>query len=382
MARKRSSDAYRKLTGILIVLFVLAVVAGTGYVLLDQSVQQQAAENAARAEEENELLQAQYRQAKAEEQAREAEGSIVEYPQPKAQGWDIVDLTNYPLTNTRPQEADRMELITSGMLLVNRWHAVPSDLASAEFLVVHSADKTIPTAGNKVRLLSPAITALGEMLAAAKADGMEYYNVQEGYRTRETQEQYYNKEAERLSDSYTGDMLVERIVTHSNISVPGTSEYESGLAFNMSRYHKDDSAIMDKKFNELPQSDWMVEHSWEYGIIFRFPVQGYPNATVTDKSYKTGQKAGLDIYRYVGKPNAAVMHLMNFCMEEYLEYLAVHPHIAVYEDGVLRYEIVRTEGYYGGSATVNVSRAAQDVIISVDNMEGNGTGGLITAMSY
>ena len=381
MAKKRSSDAYGKLIRILIVLFVLVILCGAGYLLLDQSIKAQDAENAQRAEQENQLLEEQYRQAKAEEEAKAAaQVEAIQWPEPKQEGWDVVDLTGYPLNNTRAYQASRMELLTSGMMLVNRWHAVPTELSQAEFLVVHATDKTIPTAGNSVKLLSPAITGLGEMIAAAKAEGLEHYNVEEGYRARETQEANYNKKAEEFSGSYSGDALTNRVVD-AGVSAPGTSEYESGLAFRMGRYAKGDD-IMNKKFHELPQSDWMLEHSWEYGIIFRFPVQNYPNSTVIDKSYKTGQSSKLSIYRYVGKPNAAVMHIMNFCMEEYIEYLMAHPHIAVYKDGQLKYEIIRQEEYYGGDATVAVSTAAREVIVSVDNIDGNGQGGLIIAMGY
>ena len=66
MAKKRTSDAYRKLTGILIILFVLTALCAAGYVLLDQSIQVQQAEN--------EQLEVQYQQAKQEEQAKEADG--------------------------------------------------------------------------------------------------------------------------------------------------------------------------------------------------------------------------------------------------------------------------------------------------------------------
>ena len=381
MARKRSSDAYGKLVRILIVLFVLALICGAGYMLLDQSIKAQEAESIAQAQRENAALEESYRQAKAEEATQAAQQiEEIEWPTPKAEGWDVVDLSNYPLTNTRTYSATRQELITSGMLLVNRWHAVPDDLAACEFLGVHATDKSIATANSGVVMLSPAIDALGQMLAGAKADGLEHYNVLEGYRTRESQQKMFDKEAARYSDSLTGDALTAKVVS-AGVSAPGTSEYESGLAFNMSRYLKGDD-IMNKKFHELPQSDWMVEHSWEYGIILRFPVQGYPNSTVTDKSYKTGQSIKLDIYRYVGKANAAVMHIMNFCMEEYIEYLIAHPHIAVYLDGQLKYEIIRTEDYAGGDATVNVTRTAQNVAVSVDNMNGSGLGGLIIAMSY
>ena len=381
MAKKRSSDAYGKLVRILIVLFVLAVICGAGYILLDQSIKTQEAENAARAQQENAALEENYRQAKAEEAAQAAQqAEELQWPTPKAEGWDVLDLSTYPLTNTRTYTATRQELITSGMLLVNRWHKVPDDLASAEFLGVHATDKSIATANSNVRLLAPAIDALGKALADAKAAGLEHYNVEEGYRLRETQQQLFDTEAAKYAESFSGDSLIAKVVSEG-YSEPGTSEYESGLAFRMGRYAKGDD-IMNYKFHELPQSDWLLEHSWEYGIIFRFPVQGYPNSTVTDKSYKTGQSAKLSIYRYVGQPNAAVMHIMNFCMEEYIEYLIAHPHIAVYQDGQLKYEIMRIEDYSGGDATVNVSRAARDVSVSVDNMDGQGLGGLIVAMSY
>ena len=383
MAKKRSSDAYGKLVRILIVLFVLAVICGAGYMLLDQSIKAQEAENAARAQQENTVLEENYRQAKAEEDAKAAkarEETAAEWPTPKKEGWDVVDLSNYPVTNTRTYTATRQELISSGMLLVNRWHEVPEDLANCEFLGVHATDKTIATANSTVKLLSPAITALGQMLSAAKDAGLEHYNVEEGYRLRETQQKLFDTEAAKYADHFSGDSLTAKVISEG-YSAPGTSEYESGLAFRMGRYAKGDE-IMNHKFHELPQSDWLLEHSWEYGIIFRFPVQGYPNGTVTDKAYKTGQSAKLSIYRYVGKANAAVMHIMNFCMEEYVEYLIAHPHIAVYEDGELKYEIIRTDDYAGGDATVNVSRAAKEVIVSVDNMQSYGMGGLITAMSF
>ena len=380
MSKKRGADAYGKLVRILIVLFVLTVICGAGYMLLDQSIKAQETENAARAQQENDHLQEAYRQAKAEEQAAVTQEETPAWPTPKQEGWDVIDVSNFPLSNTKTYTATRQELITSGMLLVNRWHSVPDDLAECEFLGVHATDKTIPTDGSKVKLLSPAITALGNMLSAAKAEGLEHYNVEEGYRLRATQQQYYDTAAAKYADSLTGENLINKVVSEG-VSVPGTSEYESGLSFRMGRYLKGDD-IMNYKFHELPQSDWMVEHSWEYGLIFRFPVQGYPNATVTDKSYKTGQSSKLSIYRYVGVPNAAVMHIMNFCMEEYIEYLIAHPHIAVYKDGVLKYEIVRVTDYGGGSATVNVTRSAREVIVSVDNMEGYGMGGLIVAMAY
>ena len=155
MSKKRSTDAYGRLVRILIVLFVLTVICGAGYMLLDQTIKAQQVENAALAQQENNRLQEAYLQAKAEEQAAVEQVEAPEWPTPKQEGWDVLDVSSFPLSNTKTYTASRQELISSGMLLVNRWHAVPDDLASCEFLGVHATDKTIATANSTVKLLLP-----------------------------------------------------------------------------------------------------------------------------------------------------------------------------------------------------------------------------------
>ena len=381
MAKKRSSDAYRKLVRFMIVFFVLAVLCGAGYMLLDQSIKAQEAENAARAKEENDQLTAQYQQAKREEAAQQEKVvEDVRWPEAKKEGWDVIDLSAFPLENAATAAVSRQDLLLGGMVLVNRWHAVPGDMPIDQLVGVHATDRTIPTSSSSVKLYPAAVTALGKMLAAAKEAGLEHYNVEEGFRAAETQQAMYDKMAAKYSGSYTGDNLINKVFSEG-VSYPGTSEYESGFAFNMDRYVKKGSEgdeIMDHKFYELPQSDWLVEHSWEYGVILRFPIQGYPNSTVTDKAYKTGQGLKLNIYRYVGEAHAAVMHALDLCMEEYIEYLMAHPHIAVYENGTLRYEITRVQADDAASSvTVSYSRKAREYTASFDNV-----GGVIVAMAY
>ena len=180
------------------------------------------------------------------------------------------------------------------------------------------------------------------------------------------------------SDKYSGEALIEKVRTAANVNYPGTSEYQSGFSLRMDRYSKTDRELMDKKFADTEQSDWLVANSWQYGYVFRFPVQGYPNSTVTDKSYKTGVSSKLSIYRYVGKGHAAVMHALDMCMEEYIEYLMKHPHIAVYEDGVLKYEITRMAGgTTAADVQVNVTLSAAEYTGSTDNV-----GGVVVCMTY
>ena len=85
----------------------------------------------------------------------------------------------------------------------------------------------------------------------------------------------------------------------------------------------------------------------------------------------------LNLYRYVGKGNAAVMHYYDFCMEEYIEYLQEHPHIAVFEDGVLKYEIYRQYVGEAQSFNLQLTRNARSYSASLDNM-----GAVITVFEY
>ena len=66
------------------------------------------------------------------------------------------------------------------------------------------------------------------------------------------------------------------------------------------------------------------------------------------------------------------------CLEEYIEYLMAHPHIAVFEDGRLKYEIVRQQvGDDSSTFSVSISRKTSNYTMSLDNM-----GGLITIYEY
>ena len=377
MAKKSKSSAYRKLVTILIVLFVLLAICAAGYFLLDQSIKTQEEESARAAADENARLEEQYRQAKAEETAKQSQGESQQWPKPKASGWDVLDLSDFPVMNTFSAEVSRKDLLLGGMMLLNHWHAIPADFPTSELVGVHATDKTIPVSSSKVQLFPAAVTALSQTLQAAKEAGFEGYIIDEAFRSNETQQANYDKEAAKYAETLNGEALKEKV--SKSVNYPGTSEYQSGFSFRVDRYKKGDTEFMNQKFQNMDMSDWLLAHSWEHGVIFRFPVQGYPNATVEDKSYKTGENKKMSIYRYVGKGNAAVMHVMDFCMEEYIEYLMAHPHIALYEDGVLKYEIVRTPGgsTEGAGSTVQISRAAKDYSVSMDNC-----GGIITVMSY
>ena len=300
------------------------------------------------------------------------------WPEHKKEGWDVLDLTNIPLENQTAETRTRADLMMGGMLLVNQWHFRPDDFSESGMVSVARAYKNedkIQAKDNNVTLYPTAVAALHEALTAAKAEKMEHYLVEEGYRTWDTQNTYFQNKVTKLASKYSGDALIEAAM--KEVNRPGTSEYNSGLSFELRLYDRNDPDVGTPKYSTTAEGKWMNENCWKYGIVFRFPQNAWPLETSTDKSFKTGVSKHLNLYRYVGNGNAAVMHYMDFTMEEYIEYLEEHPHIALYVDDTLLYEVYRQP--VGDAQTIDVQLPynARSHESSLDHM-----GGVITVFSY
>jgi len=300
------------------------------------------------------------------------------WPDHKTEGWDLLDLSNIPLENQTAEARTRKDLMTGGMLLVNAWHSRPKDFDESGVVGVakyYKGDDKIQAKDNNVTLFPNALAALHDALVAAKAEGMQHYLVEEGYRTEEKQQEYFNNKMNKLASKYSGEALIE--ATKKEVNYPGTSEYNSGLAFELRLYDKNDPEVSIPKYSTTAQAKWMNENCWKYGIVFRFPQNAWPLETSTDKSFKTGVSVKLNLYRYVGKGNAAIMHYMDFTMEEYIEYLQEHPHIALYVDDKLMYEVYRQPVGEENEVNVQLTHNAKSHESSLDNM-----GAVITVFSY
>ena len=233
------------------------------------------------------------RQAEAEYQARiaemESEAQKPTNPSWPAQNpdaeWEVMDLSTIPLENQTAEARTRADLMTGGMLLVNEWHSRPDDFDES-----------------------------GVVSVAKRYKGDDKWD---------TQNTYFQNKVTKLSSKYSGDALIA--AAKKEVNYPGTSEYNSGLAFELRLYDRNDPEVSTPKYSTTAQGKWMSENCWQYGIVFRFPQNAWPLESSTDKSFKTGVSKKLNLYRYVGKGNAAIMHYMDFTMEEYIEYLSVPP---------------------------------------------------------
>lgn len=320
------------------------------------------------ANEINEQRDQEYARALAEFESASQSGANLAWPPQKTEGWDVIDLTNYPLENPGTVTMNRSDVMNNGMLLVNEWHSRPDDFSEAALVSVGTyTSGKIQVANYNLKLFPAAIDALQSAIADAAAQGYQNYIVDEGYRSYEDQNTLFNKYMEQYASRYSGDALIER--TKKDVNYPGTSEFNSGMGFTLRLYKKGDTTVNGTDYVTSPEGQWMSENCWKYGLIFRFPKTDYPVKGQADKSYKTGVSVSLRAYRYVGKGNAAVMHTLGLCMEEYIEYLQEHPHIAVFEDGTLRYEIVRQYVGDESSFQVQVTNKARSYTTSLDNMD-------------
>ena len=382
MARTKKSKAVPIVTVLTLLIIAAAVVCFLikPLVIEPQREAIRKANEAARAEVENrnKEAEAKYASAIAELESQASIPTNPSWPDHKSEGVDILDLTGIPLENQSAVTMTRAELMTGGMLLINEWHSRPDDFDESGVVSVgkfYTGDQKIQVKDNNVSLFPNAITALREALDGAKADGLEHYLVEEGYRTYDQQNTYFQNRVTKLSSKYTGDALIA--AAKKEVNYPGTSEYNSGLAFELRLYEKNNPDISTPKYSTTEQGKWMNENCWKYGIVFRFPQNGWPLETSTDKSFKTGVSKKLNLYRYVGKGNAAIMHYMDFTMEEYIEYLEEHPHIALFVDGVLKYEVYRQPVGEETEINVQLTRNARNYSSALDNM-----GAVITVFEY
>jgi zinc D-Ala-D-Ala carboxypeptidase len=290
--------------------------------------------------------------------------------------WRLEDQSSTELENVRTETVDRATLMSGGLLLVNAWHSLPSDFSETGLVSVgNSSGWKISVADNSVKLFPAAFQALENIISAAAEQNQKDFLVREAYRSNDTQTELFNKQMETLSKKYTGDVLIAQ--TKKTVNYPGTSEYQTGLSFRMDVYSKTDATVGKQKFQQSAQGQWLTANSWKYGVIFRFPSADFPNTSWEDKSYKTGVSAQINLYRYVGNASAAAMTIMDYCLEEYVEFLISHPHICIYKDGALQYEVYRYAAADATSYDVPVLNPASSYVASLDNM-----GGIVMSYSY
>lgn len=168
------------------------------------------------------------------------------------------------------------------------------------------------------RVMAPLNAMLVDFVAATGCDTLLLCA---GYRTVQDQQDLWDQSMERYGAEHT----------YSYFAQPGASEHHTGLALDFSLYDVSTGETYD--FDGTGDAQWLLEHSWEYGFVQRYPE---------GKADITGISTEPWHFRYVGQPHAYLMENLGMCLEEYLTYLQGFPvqgdHLLTEYDGT-QYEI-------------------------------------------
>lgn len=180
------------------------------------------------------------------------------------------------------------------LLLVNPWNKLPEN---------YSAERTALKNGHSID--ARAYPALQEMMDDARAQGLSFL-ICSSYRTMDKQtELFQNKVNELLASGYSQTEAEKEAANW--VAVPGTSEHHTGLALDIVSV---DNQRLEKSQEDTPEQKWLMENSWKYGFILRYPE---------DKTDITGVGYEPWHYRYVGKEAAKDIYEKSICLEEYLQ---------------------------------------------------------------
>ena len=133
MSRKRKKS---KAVPVVLIITILVAALAVGCFLVKPMItdplRKSSAENLAKQQNEviqqNQQIMAEYNAAILElENEHAVQPSNPSWPEHKSEGWDVIDLTNYPLENQTAVTSTRADLMANGMLLLNEWHSRPED---------------------------------------------------------------------------------------------------------------------------------------------------------------------------------------------------------------------------------------------------------------
>ena len=179
------------------------------------------------------------------------------------------------------------------LVLVNPWNPLPAGY-----------EPPLTQLANGQSVDARCYPDLQAMMDDCRAAGLQPL-ICSSYRTWDDQEGLYQDRVRRfLAEGYSEDEAGARAGTV--VAVPGTSEHQLGLAVDIVDLSNQN---LDETQEDTAVQGWLLEHSWEYGFILRYP---------RDKSEITGIIYEPWHYRYVGAEAAAEIHAGGLCLEEYL----------------------------------------------------------------
>ncbi len=148
---------------------------------------------------------------------------------------------------------------------------------------------------------------LEAMLNACRAAGFSPL-VCSSYRDEAYQRALYEKKVEEFAAKGLSAGEAETAAAQI-VAYPGTSEHQTGLAVDIVDLNYQ---LLDEAQEDTPVQQWLLENSWRYGFILRYPDA---HSGCTGITYEPWH------YRYVGLDAAKLIYEQGLCLEEYLAQL-------------------------------------------------------------
>ncbi len=210
-------------------------------------------------------------------------------PQPEPESSSVESVSE-----SLPPPTPKVDLTQWNLRLVNRDNPLPQD---------HTVETAMLT--NSLLVDARILDDLDNMVDAAKAAGIDLI-ICSAYRDIAYQTTLYNnKVAEFVADGYSqADAEAE---AGTIVSVPGTSEHNSGLAVDIvtPAYQ-----VLDDGYADTDAAKWLAANAPEYGFILRYPK---------DKEAVTGIIFEPWHFRYVGVEYAREITDSGLCFEEWIQ---------------------------------------------------------------
>ena len=230
-----------------------------------------------------------------------AAGSLASEPTPSPSPTPTAtpEPTTTPKPTPTPEPTPALRERTELLALVNPWNKLPEDY-QPELEEIPQADTEDPLYVD-VRCAE----ALKQMIADCEAAGAHPY-ICSAYRSLEKQQFLFNNKIRRLVLEGVDPKEAPDIAAMS-VAKPNTSEHQLGLAVDIIDFFYTN---LDKGQENTATQQWLMENSWRYGFILRYPNG---SSDITGIIYEPWH------YRYVGLEEAAEIYELGVTLEEYLD---------------------------------------------------------------
>lgn len=173
------------------------------------------------------------------------------------------------------------------VVLVNKLNKLDKD-----YIPIDLEEISLQYANDNKYLRKEAKVSFEKLSSEAKLNNYKIIVVS-AYRSYNYQTELFNNYVKDKGEKYTLDCSAK----------PGHSEHQTGLSIDVMGSNNDYD-----EFENSPEFEWMINNSYKYGFILRYPK---------NKVHITGFKYEPWHYRYVGVEVATKIHNEKITLEEY-----------------------------------------------------------------